>query len=64
MSDFEIISNILEKKFPNELERPFEILCNSNQYTIEFPQSDEWYNTYFCFDIDGNLIDINGVRPA
>lgn len=64
MSDFEIISNILEKKFPNESERPFEILLNNNQYTIEFPQGDEWYNTYFCFDVDGNLIDINGVRPA
>ena len=55
MSDFDIIKNILDKVYPNEASRPYYDYVRNEKIILEFPQSDEYYNTYFTFDKNGKL---------
>ena len=59
MSDFDTIKSILDKIYPNEELRPYIDYVQNDEFILEFGQEDEWYNTYFVFDQDGNLKGVN-----
>ena len=59
MSDYDTIKSIIDKIYPNEDWRPYLDYVQNDEFILEFFQEDEWYNTYFVFDQDGNLKGIN-----
>ena len=59
MTDFDTIKNILDRTYPNEEKRPYTSFVHEEKFILEFPQSDEWYNTYFVFDENGKLESVN-----
>lgn len=58
MSDYDTIKSIIDKIYPNEDWRPYLDYVQNDEFILEFFQEDEWYNTYFVFDQDGNLKEI------
>lgn len=58
MSDYDTIKSILDKLYPNEDWRPYLDYVQNDEFILEFWQEDEWYNTYFVFDQDGNLKEV------
>ncbi len=59
MSDYDTIKKILEKAYPYPATRPYVEYVEEEKIILEFPQSDEWYNTYFIFDKDGALVRVD-----
>ena len=65
MTDFEKVMQFLNTRFPNEENRPFYILEHQGpDIILVFSQADEWYDTTFTFNTDGELTDINGVSTG
>lgn len=58
MSDYDTIKSIIDKIYPNEDWRPYLDYVQNDEFILEFFQEDEWYNTYFVFDQDGNLKEV------
>lgn len=58
MSDYDTIKGILGKVYPNADWRPYFDYVQNDEFILEFWQEDEWYNTYFVFDQDGNLKEV------
>lgn len=58
MSDYDTIKSILDKIYPNKDWRPYLDYVQNDEFILEFFQEDEWYNTYFFFDQDGNLKEV------
>lgn len=58
MSDYDTIKGILEKVYPSADWRPYLDYVQNDEFILEFWQEDEWYNTYFVFDQDGNLKEV------
>lgn len=59
MSDFDTIKNILDRVYPQDTLRPYYDYVQNEKIILEFPQSDEWYNTCFVFNEDGKLESVN-----
>ena len=58
MTDFDTITNILDRIYPNEEERPYYSWISEGKLILEFPKSDGYYNTGFVFDKNGALLEI------
>ena len=59
MTDFDTIKNILDKVYPQEASRPYMDYIVEEKIILEFPQSDDYYNTSFIFDENGKLVSVN-----
>lgn len=59
MTDFDTIKNILDRAYPNEELRPYESYVHEGKFILEFPQVDEWYNTWLVFDENGKFEKVN-----
>ena len=59
MTDFDTIKNILDKVYPQEESRPYWNYVQEGKIILEFPQSDEYYNTCFIFNKNGKLESVN-----
>ena len=59
MSDFDTIKSILDRVYPQDTLRPYFDYVQNEKIILEFPQSDDWYNTYFVFNEDGKLESVN-----
>lgn len=55
MNDFDTITNILDRVYPNEEDRPYYSWVLKGKLILEFPQSDGYYNTCLVFDEDGKF---------
>ena len=62
MSDFDTITNILDRVYPNKEDRPYYSCVLNGKLILEFPQSDEYYNTCLVFDEDGKFEQVDQFR--